>query len=94
MNNSIEIGFLWHLIEGNGNYQGQMVAYGKYWYELKIVRPCLHQVILTTYINSLGVVFYLTLLSIIDDRIMVKPLEAFEPIQQWCNYIFWKSFYF
>jgi hypothetical protein len=37
-------------------------------------------------------VFYLTLLSIMDDRIMVQPLEAFEPIHQWCNYIFWKLF--
>ncbi len=57
MDNSIEIGFLWHLIEGNGDNQGQMVAYGKYWYELKIVHPFLHQIFLTTYINSLGVVF-------------------------------------
>jgi hypothetical protein len=82
MDNSIEIEFLWHLIEGNGNYQGQMVVYGKYWYELKIVCPFLHEVFLIAYINSLGVMFYLTLLSIIDDRFMVQPLEAFEPIHQ------------
>jgi hypothetical protein len=49
----------------------------------------LHQIFSS--INPLGVVFYLTLFSIISDRIMVQLLEAFAPIHQSCNYIFWKS---